>query len=195
MKDYQNISDNQLVEFSKKNPDDFGELIRRYQNQLFHYVRRISYFSSEDIEDILQNVFIKIYKNLNNFDQDLKFSTWAYQITRNTTIDNIRSKQSRPQTVDLDQEDLAKFFRSEENVESDILKKDDWKKIKNIIYEMPFKYREVLVLKFLEEKNYEEIMDILKKPKGSVATLISRGRKLLEKELGKNGLVLDDTII
>ena len=192
MKDYQNISDDQLVEFSKKNPDDFGELIRRYQNQLFHYVRRISYFSSEDIEDILQNVFIKIYKNLNNFDQDLKFSTWAYQITRNTTIDNIRSKQSRPQTIELEQEDLVKFFRSEENVESDIFKKDDWKKIKEIIHEMPFKYREVLVLKFLEEKNYEEIMDILKKPKGSVATLISRGRKLLEKELKKNDLVLND---
>ncbi|MCK4635766.1 MAG: sigma-70 family RNA polymerase sigma factor [Candidatus Moranbacteria bacterium] len=191
MKDYQNISDNQLVEFSKKNPDDFGELIKRYQNQLFHYVKRISYFSNEDIEDILQNVFIKIYKNLNNFDQDLKFSTWAYQITRNTTIDNIRSKQARPQTVDLEQDDLERFFQSGESVERNIFKKDDWKKIKKIIYEMPFKYREILVLKFLEEKSYEEIMDILKKPKGSVATLISRGRKLLEKELEKNNLFLE----
>lgn len=189
MKDYQNVSDNQLVEFSKKSPDDFGELVRRYQDQLFYFVRRISYFRDEEIEDILQNVFIKIYQNLNNFDQDLKFSTWAYQITRNTTIDNIRSKQSRPQTVDLEQEDLARFFQSDENVEKNIFKKDDWKKIKEIIHDMPFKYREVLVLKFLEEKNYEEIMDILKKPKGSVATLISRGRKLLEKELEKNGIV------
>lgn len=188
MEDYQNVSDNELVELSKTNPDFFGELVRRYQKQLFYYIRRISYFTDEDIEDILQNVFIKIYQNLNNFDLDLKFSTWAYQITRNATIDAIRFKQARPQTLDLEQEDLVRFFQSSENIEKDFLKRDDWEKIKQVINDLPFQYREVLVLKFLEEKSYEEMMDILKKPKGTVATLISRGRKLLEEKLQENGI-------
>lgn len=189
MKDYQNISDNDLVEMSKKNADNFGELVRRYQKQLFYYIKRISYFTDEDIEDILQNVFIKIYQNLNNFDADLKFSTWAYQITRNATIDSIRFKQARPQTIDLEQEDLVRFFKSAENVEKEFVKKDNWKKIRQVINDLPFKYREVLVLKFLEEKNYEEIMDILKKPKGTVATLINRGRRMLEERLQESGVV------
>lgn len=177
------LTDGQAVELSKKNPDVFGVLVLRYQERLFFYIKRISYFAPEDIEDIIQEVFIKAYRSLNDFDDSFKFSTWIYRIARNATIDAIRKKQSRPQSARLEQEDLAKIFHSDTDIEKETANKESLEKISRIIEEMPFKYKEVLVLRFLEEKNYEEIMDILQKPKGTVAALVNRGRKMLLREI------------
>jgi RNA polymerase sigma-70 factor (ECF subfamily) len=183
------LSDSQLVELSKKDPDNFAELVNRYQGRLFYYIRRISYFNKEDIEDIIQEVFIKVYKNLNSFDARLKFSSWIYQITRNATIDAIRKKQVRPQYHNLEEEDLLKIFRSNIDIEQETISKDGLNKLKNIINSLPLKYKEVMILRFLEEKTYEEIMDIIEKPKGTVATRINRGRKMIIKEVKKYDLL------
>lgn len=188
-KDYSDATDAEIVELSKTNPDVFEEIVIRYQDRLFYYVRRISYFDKEDTEDILQEVFIKVYKNLNGFDQSMKFSTWIYQITHNTVIDAIRKKQARPQGANLEDEELLKIFKSGIDVEKEAIGNDQLEKIKEIINDLPLKYREVLVLRFLEEKSYEEIMDIIKKPKGTVAALINRGRKLVLKEMEKQELI------
>ncbi|MFA5993472.1 MAG: sigma-70 family RNA polymerase sigma factor [Parcubacteria group bacterium] len=173
------LTDNELVELAKKSPENFGELVTRYQDRLFRYVRRISYFREEDAEDIVQEVFIKIYLSLNIFDGDLKFSTWAYQITRNATIDAIRKKQSRPQTVCLEGTDIIKIAKSDTDIQLHLETKDDMQKMQHIIDDLPYKYREVMVLRFLEDKSYEEIMDIIQKPKGTVAALINRGKKII----------------
>jgi RNA polymerase sigma-70 factor (ECF subfamily) len=172
-------SDVEIVEKAKSNPDSFGILVKRYSQRLFRYVKRISYFTDPDIEDILQEAFIKAYRNLNDFDTTMKFSTWMYQITRNTCIDSIRKHKSRPSVVDLDDEDILHFLTDGNDPSRELRINDSLEKIKIIIHDLPLKYREVMVLKFLEEKSYEEIMDIIKKPKGTVASLINRGRKLL----------------
>jgi len=173
------FSDEKLAVLSIKNPDLFGNLVGKYWNRLFRYVRRISYFEKEDVEDILQEAFIKIYKNLNFFDNSMKFSTWVYQITHNATIDAIRKKNARPKSIGMEEEDLAKIFKSSENQEKEIIFKERMNLIKNTIKELPLKYREALILRVLEEKTYEEMVDILKKPKGTVASLVNRGRKMI----------------
>jgi RNA polymerase sigma-70 factor (ECF subfamily) len=61
-------------------------------------------------------------------------------------------------------------------------------KVKGCISQLPIKYREVLILRFIEEKEYEEIMDILKKPKGSIATLIARGKEMLLAKLKEQNI-------
>ncbi|MFA5961846.1 MAG: sigma-70 family RNA polymerase sigma factor [Parcubacteria group bacterium] len=172
-------TDNELVELSKQNPDAFGELVSRYQKRLFLYIRRSSYFSNEDIEDIIQETFIKVYRSLNIFDGDLKFSTWIYQIARNTMIDAIRKKQIRPQTVFFEEDDTLKFFKADIDIQAQIENKDQVRILQELIDDLPYRYKEVLILRFLEDKNYDEIMDIIQKPKGTVAALISRGRKKL----------------
>ncbi len=178
------LSDEKLVELAKTDPDQFGILVDRYEQKLHFFGRRISYFEKEDIEDLIQEAFIKIYRGLNSFDESLKFSTWAYQITRNVVIDAIRAKQRRPQALNLEDQDLAKIFQSGADLEREVISKDDLAQVQEVIKKMPFKYQEVLILRFLEERDYEEIMDIVKKPKGTVAALINRGRKILKKELG-----------
>lgn len=184
------LSDSDAVELSKENPDVFEVLVLRYQERLFHYIKRISYFDSEDAEDIIQEIFIKAYRSLNDFDDSFKFSTWIYRIARNATIDAIRKKQVRPQAARLEPEDLVKIFHSNIDIENEVIAKDDLNKVKEIIDKMSFKYKEVLVLRFLEEKTYEEIMDILGKPKGTVAALVNRGRKILLEEIKKQEINL-----
>ena len=187
---YNNSSadDKELVRAAKENPDEFQALVTRYWNRLFCYIRRMSYFSQEDIEDILQEVFIKIYKYLNDYDEEMAFSTWVYRIARNATIDEIRKRKSRPTTIWLENEDLAKVLKSSLNIEKEYVDAESLMKVKDIINNMPDKYREVLVLRFIEERSYEEIMDIVQLPKGTIASLVNRGRKIMIDEARKKGL-------
>jgi RNA polymerase sigma-70 factor (ECF subfamily) len=188
MANQKNYSDADLVELAKKDPESFGVLMEKYQEPLFHYIRRIGQLSKEDTEDLLQEVFIKIYQKLNEYDEVLKFSSWAYRIAHNHVIDYFRKTNVRPQTNALDEYEWEKIIHASIPIEKDLMNKDCVEKIKNCIQNLPINYREVLVLRFIEEKEYEEIMDILKKPKGTVATLISRGKDLLRKKMKEENI-------
>lgn len=176
-------TDVQLVELAKTNPEAFGLLMERYQGPLFHYIRRLTQLQADDIQDLLQEIFIKIYQNLNAYDSYLKFSSWAYRIAHNHIIDYFRKVSARPQTNTLEDYEWNKIIQSSVNLESKIVNSDCVVQIIACIQELPMKYREVFILRFVEEKDYEEIMDILQKPKGSIATLIARGRKILASKL------------
>ncbi len=176
-------TDAELIELAKADPESFGLLMERYQIPLFHYIRRITQLPKEDVEDLLQEVFIKIYQKLNEYNELLKFSSWAYRIAHNHMVDFFRKIAARPRTNSLEETELAKLLKSGADVEKDLGSKDCLEKIKDCFKELPMKYEEILVLRFIEEKTYEEIMDILKKPKGTVATLISRGREALSAKM------------
>lgn len=188
MEDKKNLTDAELVEFSKHEPETFGFLMERYQGQLASYIRRLTQLPMEDVQDLLQEVFIKIYQNLNAYDASLKFSSWAYRIAHNHVVDYFRRSSARPQTDALEDYEWEKIAQAGIYLEKEIASKDCVEKIKNCIRELPFDYREVLILRFLEEKDYEEIMDILQKPKGSVATLIARGKKMLAEKMKEKGI-------
>ncbi len=191
--DLKKSSDEDLVKIVLENPDNLTFLIDRYWQKLFWFVKRISYFSDEDIEDILQDVFIKVYKNINSFDDSYRFSTWVFQITRKTTIDFIRKNGSRPQTTSFEQGDLKLILaESGIGVDQQIINQDKLKEVEAILNSLPLKYREVMVLKFLEEKSYEEMMDIVKKPKGTVASLLNRGKTIFLEKAKKRGLFLEN---
>lgn len=179
-------SDTELVELAKQDPQYFGHLMQRYQQPLFRYIYRLSLLPNEDVEDLLQEIFLKIYRKLNEYPPILKFSSWIYRLAHNHLVDHFRKINARPRITDLPDDEWLKIIGSDINLEKEIIHKDCVEKIKSCISELPFKYKEVLILRFLEQKDYEEIMDILKKPKGSVATLINRGKDLLKKKMKEN---------
>ena len=188
MKKQEDPPDAILTELAIKDPESFGILMQRYQGPLFHYIRRIGQLSKEDTEDLLQEVFIKIYQKLNEYNEVLKFSSWAYRIAHNHVIDYFRKANARPQTNALEEYEWEKIIKASIHIEKEVMDKDCVEKIKKCIRELPLMYKEVLVLRFIEEKEYEEIMDILKKPKGSVATLIRRGKELLVKRIKEQNI-------
>jgi len=183
--DFSDKTDIELIELAKQDSEYFGVVMNRYKEKLFWYIKRISYFSNEDIEDILQEVLISAYRSLNEFDASFKFSSWIYRVTHNKVVDEIRKRKRRKEGSfdELKENDIKMFLSSSIDLEQKVLSDDCYKKARKVIESMPLKYREAIILRFLEEKSYEEIMDILRKSKGSVATLIARGKKILKREL------------
>lgn len=176
-------TDNELVGMSLRDSDYFLYLSKRYEDKLLRYIKRISKFGQEDAEDVLQEVFIKTYYNLNGFDPELKFSSWIYRIAHNEAVSAIRKKSVRP-TVYLEVEDINKFSDAFD-MTKDIDNSFDRKVIDEALSKLDEKYREVLILRFLDEKEYVEISDILKKPVSTVGNLILRGKKLFKEEYEK----------
>jgi RNA polymerase sigma-70 factor (ECF subfamily) len=129
--------------------------------------------------------------NLNGFDGNLKFSSWIYRIVHNQVISQYRKIKARPEGHAVDIEDqAAKNLASEMNiaagVDSNILKE----KFSRLLDLLPEKYREALVLRFWEEKSYQEISDILRKPAGTIASTISKAKRELRRLALKNDIKL-----
>ncbi len=172
------FSDIELVKKSLEDIDYFTCIYERYEKRLIYYVLRISSFSFNEAEEVLQEAFVKAWKNLNEFDENLKFSSWIYRIVHNTTITEWKKTQSKGKDKKQEwDEDLFQNLPSLIDIQEDFDKNFDKKNIRKVLELMPDKYKEVLVLQFLEDKNYQEISDILKKPSGTVATLINRAKK------------------
>lgn len=177
------LDDIEIIKLIEKSRYNFYLLTKKYKNKLKRYIKHISFFNEEEVEDILQDIFLKVYKNLNSFDSSLKFSSWIYRIAHNETVDKIRKNKNRTRDVSIDNEDIKIILKSNENIEDNLINKENVEKIKKIIMELPESYREVLILRYMEERSYEEIMDILKKPKGTIAALLNKGRKIIQEKL------------
>ncbi len=186
MSDLTELPDEQLMERAIDDMACLGVLIERYQGRLMKYILRISHFSYEEAEEILQEVFVKLWKNLNGYDSSVKFSSWIYRITHNETISAFRKAKSRGDIDkiygghgggDDDEFDVFSVLSSDMDIESDVDQVLDGERVRGVMNQLSEKYREVLVLKYLEDRSYDEISDILKKPAGTVATLINRAKK------------------
>ena len=187
----QNLSDAELVKLALENQNDFLYLVDRYKGKLLNYIRRLTNVNEDDAEDILQEVFIKVYLNLNDFNSDLKFSSWIYRITHNQVISSHRKLKARPEgyAVNIDDQaalDLAADIDIIAGADLGIMKGN----IAKILSGMDDKYRDILVLKFLEEKSYQEISDIIRKPAGTVASMINKAKQEFRKELAKQKIIL-----
>ncbi|HOX10380.1 MAG TPA: RNA polymerase sigma factor [Candidatus Moranbacteria bacterium] len=177
-------TDEELVAKTLKNPEIYALLVERYEKKLLRYIMRILSGTKEDAEDILQDVFLSAYKNLNDFDQDLKFSSWIYRIAHNKVISHFRKVTARPKTMTYEGDSqLLNILASEEDIAKSMEKRHDAAEVRDVLDELDEKYREALVLKFLEEKDYKEISDILEKPMGTVATLINRAKKQFKEKV------------
>lgn len=183
--DINNLTDEELVKLSLKQDLAYAVLIKRYENKLSNYIRRIVNLSKEDVEDVVQEVFLSVYKNLNAFNPLYKFSTWIYRIAHNSSITYIRKVKYRPLTLDLSDPELSERLSTNLDLEDRLSSEIIFEHIQSELGQLDLRYKSPLILKFIEDKSYDEISDILKIPKGTVGTLINRGKKLLEKRLKK----------
>lgn len=182
MKDiYENLSDKELVNVVLSNKEAFSAIIYRYEGALSRYIKRLGVKDNRDVEDLLQNSFVKIYKYLKSFDNSFSFSSWIYRIVHNETYDFFRTKKRRPEiTVDEDSQNIFLDLESNDDFEKDFDTALDTTILSQALERLDKKYRDVLFLRYSEDKDYRQISDILQIPEGSVATLIHRGKKALK---------------
>lgn len=174
------LNDEELVEIVRSRERElYGEIIRRYQNKLGRYLKKFIY-DQDEVEDVLQTVFIKAYQNLHGFNTHKKFSSWIYRIAHNQAVNHLK-KNSRGQISLNEVEYKIVDEKINLNAQADrILLKQQMEKV---LSSLKLKYREPLVLFYFEQKSYQEISDILRLPMGTVGTLIRRGKKILKKNL------------
>lgn len=179
--------DEEIIDLVFQDKEFFGVLIRRYEGRLIKYVGRIAGTNKEMVEDIVQNIFIKAFVNINSFKKNQKFGSWLYGIAHNECIDNWRKYKKHTCNVPLESnKELMAILASDEDMEQMLVNEDRREAIRASLEKLPIKFREVLVLKYLEDKNYEEIGNILKKPTSTVGTLLRRAKKRFEKILSEN---------
>lgn len=182
MRPLESTSDEAVVRLSLQDKSHFAEVVIRYEDKLSRYIMRLGVRNREDREDVLQEIFIKVYRNLNDFDMSLSFSSWIYRIAHNEAISWYRKKNVRPEghLVD-DGNELLSYVPSvgvdaeqlfDESINASVLSR--------ALARLEQKYRDPIILRFFEHKEYDEISDILKIPTGTVGTLIHRGKKQLK---------------
>ncbi len=180
-----NLSDEKLIEKVRtKNYQFYGEIVKRYQQKLYRYLRYLTN-QPDEAEDLVQNVFIKAYRNLFGFDTKRKFSSWIYRIAHNEGVNYLKKMQKIKK---LSFQDHNVFLSSGDNSpEDELIRQEIQKKIKECLDELESKYREPLILHYFEDKSYQEISDVLKIPIGTVGTFISRGKLILKAICQKKG--------
>lgn len=171
------LADQEMIRLSLNDMEYFACLVLKYEIRLLGYIKKISQSNHDEAEDILQEAFIKIWKNLHGYDHRLTLESWIFRIVHNETISFWRKKTSysKDNVVSIDDDRIKTLLTTED------INHDDEDSISRLIEDilplLKLEYREVLVLKFLEDKSYEEISDILKIPEGTVATRINRAKK------------------
>lgn len=181
------MSDEEILPLVKEDKDFFGVLIRRYESRIIGYVKKMGAETQETAEDMAQNIFIKVYVHINSFKKGLKFSTWLYGIARNECIDYWRKNKKHASNISLEaSEELMAILKSDEDLTEDMVKKGTAQEVRVAIQSLPQKYREILILRFLEDRTYEDIALIFKKPISSVGTLVRRARILFKENISKS---------
>ena len=180
-------TDAELVEAVLRNRNAYAQVVNRYERVLTRYLNRLLGPRGGAAADVLQDVFIKAYLNLNDYDRSRPFSPWIYRIAHNEAMSHLRRNRTEPQPLDsADAELILERLAADDDPAKILLRKRADHAVRAAVSDLEVKYRDVLVLRYLEEKSYDEIADILHMPPGTVATLIARGLKKLKSPLELN---------
>lgn len=184
------MTDAEIIEKTLVDQAFFGQIVVRYEGKLLRYIQRLGVYSREDCQDVLQEVFIKVYRNLHAFDATFSFSSWIYRIAHNEAISLYRKKHARPEGHLIDEGDERVFreIAGGDDVETLYDTELNAQRVQAALAKLEDKYRDVLILRFFEHMEYEDISDVLKIPIGSVGTLIHRGKKRLQNILNTEQL-------
>jgi RNA polymerase sigma-70 factor (ECF subfamily) len=163
----------------KGDKEAFGILMDRYEKKLFSYARKFL-TGQDNIEDVVQEVFIKTYKNIKYFDISQKFSPWIYRIAHNTFVNALREKSKNP----LRFFDFDTFLGHQVYEDTMPIEKEQERMLKVIdqgLDKLSPDYREIIILYYIQNLSYKEIADVLHIPIGTVSVRLLRAKNALKK--------------
>jgi len=158
----------------------FGELVLKHQDFIFNVVKGFVRFE-EEARDITQDVFLKAYENIDKFRGDSKFSSWLYRIAYNHSMNWSERKAGRETQLD---DGFAETIPEEPSQADEMFDRElVLSRVKEIIEELPVKYKVVIKLYYFEEKSYQEIADTLAIPINTVKIQLLRAKEQVRKKL------------
>lgn len=193
---YKLLSDNELVDLikGKKDYSAFEEIVERYSPKAMRLALKITR-NREDAQDVLQDTFVSVYKNIDSFRGDSALSSWIYRICTNFALMKLRGRKHEGQSDSIDEnpnmdiEKLSEHSHMEndwsEKAEKLLLKKELREKIDKAIDKLPDEYRIVFIMKDIEDMSNEEIASRLGLSIPAVKSRLHRARLFLRKEISK----------
>ncbi len=164
------------------NQRDFERLVEKYQSTVFRIVIGLLH-NKEDAEEIVQDVFIKVYKSLSSFDAKAAFSTWLYRVTVNASLNVLRKKKRQKLWVELS--DILQLRSKEKQADALLTEQSDNALIYKAMNELPAMQRVAFVLSKYEELPQTRVAEILHLSTGAVEQLIYRAKRNLQQKLKK----------
>src|SRR6266850_1707703 len=171
-------------------PQAFGSLVDRYQTRLLNFVNR-TIGDRERAEDLVQEVFIRVFRHLHRFDQTKKFSTWIYTIASNLAKNELRNRSRSPLVTFEQARPREERNQRPVDFEDPASRPDDQYDQRNLkalvdqtVARLSSHHREVFVLRELEGKSYEEIAEIMHCNLGTVKSRLNRARQSFAELIG-----------
>ena len=157
--------------------EQFGLLMERYESKLLRYGRKFL-SDRENIEDLVQDIFIKAFQNIKGFDASKRFSPWIYRIAHNTFVNALKKNSRTPFMIELDT--LVSHPVYEDPGETEREQSELKLMINKSLESISPKYKEVLILYYLEDLDYKEISEVLQVPTGTVGIRLRRAKEALK---------------
>lgn len=165
----------------KGDREAFGLLVLRYQPKLARYARKFL-FRGDDVTDLIQDVFVKAYTNIQGFDPKRRFSPWIYRIAHNTFVNAVRDSAKDRANFSLFDVDVLFPHPVADEKADDLVKRTETKRLLDVsLGLLEPKYREAVVLYYYEDLGYKEIAEILQIPISTIASRVQRAKELLRK--------------
>jgi len=164
--------------------DLFVELVRRYKKLVYSIVVRMVN-DRDEADDLAQEIFVKVYRNLDKYYPDFKFSTWVIRISTNHVIDYRRKNRWETQSIEDMEYDTIHGLASESSPETEYLKKERKELLDKLVGALPEMYRVPIMLYHEQGLSYQEIADIIEQPLSKVKNRIFRGRKMLKESIAR----------
>jgi RNA polymerase sigma-70 factor, ECF subfamily len=183
-REYRSLTDEELIfEFKEGDNAAFDEIVYRYKDRLVNFLFRYT-GNKDDSEDLAQDAFIKLYRSKHLYQEIAKFSTWFYTIAINIAKTSLKkkSKMSTLSISDYDVENEKDFELTSEEREPDVLANASIENyhIQQAINSLEKTYSEAIILRDIQNLDYEEIAKVLNVPIGTVKSRINRGREKLK---------------
>ena len=154
----------------------FTAIIKKYQEKLYWHIRRMV-VTHDDANDVLQNVFIKVWKGLENFREDSQLYTWLYRIATNESLTFLEQQKKRSSVSFNDVESgISNKIKAEEGFDANRL---EWK-LQLAIQQLPDKQRAVFNLRYYDEMPYEEMSRVLETSEGALKASYHHAAKKIE---------------
>jgi RNA polymerase sigma-70 factor (ECF subfamily) len=167
-----------LVQFRSPGTKEkaFTAILKKYQEKLYWHIRRMV-VDHEDANDVLQNMFIKVWKGLDNFREDSQLYTWLYRIATNESL-SFLEQQKRRSTLSMDEEEnsLTNKLKADKYFDANKL---EWK-LQVAIQQLPEKQRIVFNLRYYDEMPYEEMSKVLETSEGALKASYHHAAKKIE---------------
>lgn len=157
----------------------FAHIIERTAGIVFSAVRSV-FCQSDDVEDLVQDIYVRVYRGLPGFRHTSTLSTWVYRIARNTAI-NARARSGRMLPLD----DIPEVASRSPGPDTEFARKETSSRIRGLIARLDDGQREIIELRYVAGKSYREIADILQLPEGTVKTNLYRAKARLRKMIGR----------